>query len=550
MLPNRQDAEDAFQATFLVLAVKPDAVRPPDRVGAWLHGVACRAALKARRTAARRRAAERLAVEYRQSPHQPDLDFLPILDEALLALPEKYRLPVVECHLAGRSRREAAARLGCSEGTLSGRLARALELLALRLVRRGVGIPAAALAGVLSTRPLPASVPANLAASTLSVADLIRDGILPATGSAAALTRGVLIAMKCQKLTIVSALGLAVGALVAALGFLGPNRATADPPLHSPPRLLLVAAPVPQPGPRWEAKHTITREHAVTEVSVQKEFIAFADEGGNVLLWKIGDKEPEVLVQGSKEKNAIGPVSHLTYTPDRKFVYFSANDGKGLWRHEFEKEAPKTYGVAGDTIVHIGFSDDGRTWIETFAEKRSVVWLRPNGWDNPGVEREDMRFDADVMHVVFSPDAKRLAAITDDGSIHIVDREGLKVAYKIEVKNLRAKAIRFSPDGKALAVVGENGFARLYDATTGAETAQLKGPKGILFDVAFSPNGKTVAAGGDDHTAHIWESTAGKSLAVLKGHEDSVRAVAFGRDGRTIVTGSADKTLRVWELAK
>ena len=123
------------------------------------------------RTAARRRAAERVAIEFRQLPRRPDLDFLPILDEALLALPEKYRLPVVECHLGGRTRKEAASHLGCSEGTLSGRR-RAVELLAARLARHGVaGFPAAALVGVLSARPLPANVPAILAASTLAVAD-------------------------------------------------------------------------------------------------------------------------------------------------------------------------------------------------------------------------------------------------------------------------------------------------------------------------------------------------------------------------------------------
>ena len=359
--------------------------------------------LKARRTAARRRAAERVAIEFRQLPHQPDLDFLPILDEALLALPEKYRLPVVECHLGGRTRKEAASRLGCSEGTLSGRLARALELLAARLARRGVGFPAAALVGVLSARPLPATVPAILAASTLSVADLIRDGILPPTGSAAALTRGVLIAMTWKKLTTVSVLGLAVGALVAALGFLGPNRAIADPPFPSPPRLLLVAAPVPQPGPRWEAKHTITRDHPVVEVSVQKEFVAFVDEGGNILLWKLGDNKPEVLVKGIKQEGEIRPVAHLTYTPNRRFLYFAASDGKGIWRHDFEKEAPKTYGIQIESVACIGFAQNGESWVETFPTKRSVVWLRPNGWDNLGVEREDMRFDADVTHLVFRP---------------------------------------------------------------------------------------------------------------------------------------------------
>jgi hypothetical protein len=306
---------------------------------------------------------------------------------------------------------------------------------------------------------------------------------------------------------------------------------------------------VPQPVPHWEAKHTVTREHAVTEVSVQKEFVAFADEGGSLLLWKIGEKGPRTILKGSKQKGAIGPVAHIHYTPDRKFVYFVPVHGGGFWRHGFDEG--KTYGVGGSDKDYacIGFADDGLTMLETHA-KRRVLFLQPNCWDGRWAPPEHTRLDADITHGAFAPTGDRLAAVTDDGNIRIIDREGLKVAHTIEVKNLIASAVRFSPDGKTLAVVGENGFARLYDATTGAETVQLKGPKGIVFAVAFSPDGKVVAAGADDNLAYVWETKTGEALAVLKGHEDSVRAVAFGRDGRTLVTGSADKTLKVWELAK
>ena len=288
--------------------------------------------------------------------------------------------------------------------------------------------------------------------------------------------------MRWKKLTTVSALGLAVGALVAALGFLGPNRAIADPPFPSPPRLLLVAAPVPQPGPRWEAKHTITRDHPVVEVSVQKEFVAFADEGGNILLWKLGDNKPEVLVKGIKQEGEIRPVAHLTYTPEPKVSL--------LRRQRRQRDLAARLREGGtEDLRH---TDRKRRLHRVRGERRivgrdvpneaSVVWLRPNGWDNLEWSAEDMRFDADVTHLVFAPEGNRLAAVTDDGKIHIIDREGLKVAHKIEVKNLRAKAVRFSPDGKTLAVVGENRFARLYDATTGTETVELKGLKGIVFD--------------------------------------------------------------------
>jgi WD40 repeat protein len=280
---------------------------------------------------------------------------------------------------------------------------------------------------------------------------------------------------------------------------------------------------------------------------VQKEFVAFADEGGSILLWKLGAKEPEVIVKGNLQKNGIGLVAHVHYTPDRKYIYF-APAGGGFWRHDFKDG--RTYGVSGSGgVACVGFADDGLTMLETHAKKR-VLYLQPNCWDGRWAPPEYTRFEADIACAAFSPAGDRLAAVTDDGTIRVLDREGLKVAHAIEVKNLRATAVRFSPDGKALAVVGEDGFARVYDAAAGTETAKLKGPKGIVFAVAFSPDGKSVAAGADDNLAYVWDAKGGEALAVLKGHTDSVRAVRFGPDATTMITGSADKTLKVWQLKK
>src|SRR5262245_59183164 len=149
-----QDAEDAFQATFLVLAQGAASVRDGDRLWSWLYGTAFRVAWRARRAARRRRARE-VSVAGLPEPHAPPLapttpELAPILDEELAALPAHYREALVMCDLRGAARGEAATALGVPEGTLSSRLANGRKKLAARLTKRGVALTIVALPGALS----------------------------------------------------------------------------------------------------------------------------------------------------------------------------------------------------------------------------------------------------------------------------------------------------------------------------------------------------------------------------------------------------------------
>lgn len=225
-LRNPQDAEDAFQATFLVLVRKAASIVPPGMVGNWLYGVAYQTALKARAMADRRGARERQVMDTPE-PAAPDRDdalwreLRPIIDEELSRLPAKYRAPLVLCDVEERSYKEAAEQLGWPEGTVAGRLSRGRAMLADRLARRGVVLPLAALGAVLTANAASAGVPATTVASTVKAASLFAAG--GATGgaisaNAVALTEGVLWAMMISKLKAATAVVFAACLVVSGVG--------------------------------------------------------------------------------------------------------------------------------------------------------------------------------------------------------------------------------------------------------------------------------------------------------------------------------------------
>jgi RNA polymerase sigma-70 factor (ECF subfamily) len=220
LVRHEQDAEDCFQAAFLVLAQRASSVRSGS-LAAWLHGVAYRVALRCRCAAARRRSCERQVGQMPQpevAPPEPQ-DWRPLLDQEVNALPEKYRAAVVLCDLEGKTRKEAAGLLGVPEGTLSSRLAQARALLAGRLSRRGVALAAGALAVALAGGAATAAVPAQLAVSTAKVAALVAAGQSAAVGPhAAALMHEVRRGMLMAKLKVCAALA-AVTVLLGAGGF-------------------------------------------------------------------------------------------------------------------------------------------------------------------------------------------------------------------------------------------------------------------------------------------------------------------------------------------
>jgi RNA polymerase sigma factor (sigma-70 family) len=233
ILRHPHDAEDAFQATFLVLVQKAATVVPRDMVANWLHGVARQTAMRLRTATAKRGWRE---VQMPETPEPPaadtrDDELLSRLDEELGRLPERSRVLIVLCDLQGRTRKEVAVQLGCPEGTVASGLARARELLAKRLSRRGLAVSGGSLAAALSHSAASADVPAAVVTSTINVATLLAAGTAVGviSGPVATLTQGVLKTMFLKKIMSTAAVVLAFGVAVISGGSLAVGQADGKP---------------------------------------------------------------------------------------------------------------------------------------------------------------------------------------------------------------------------------------------------------------------------------------------------------------------------------
>jgi len=244
LLRNGHDAEDAFQATFLVLVRKAGSLRERDLLGNWLYGVAYRIAVRVRANNSRRQAvetldADRVAGAAGPAPAEQELRWL--LQEELSRLPDKYRQPVVLCYLEGQTNEEAARRLSWPVGTVKGRLARARDLLRRRLTRRGVTLSSAALAAALSQNPIMA-LPPPLIVSTVKAALVVTAGKAAALGGLSApllgLVNGSLQAMRLARLKAVLGLVFTMAVLLPGAGVLVPSALgprAVEPKTDSPP---------------------------------------------------------------------------------------------------------------------------------------------------------------------------------------------------------------------------------------------------------------------------------------------------------------------------
>jgi RNA polymerase sigma factor (sigma-70 family) len=343
VLHHHHDAEDAFQATFLVLARKAASIHPRAQVGNWLYGVAHQTALKARATTARRRTRERQQPEMpetamRERDFWPDLQ--PILDRELTSLPDRYRAVIVLCDLEGKTRIEAARVLGCPEGTINSRLTRARTILAKRLSRCGLAVSGGALAMVVANESASASVPVSIMTSTIKTVSLAASGQSFAVGLISpqvnALMEGVMKAMLISKLKTITAIAFLIVAIGSVGGIYSRQSATAQE--AQPPA---GASPEKGPGERTDRK---VRQSASSDGFAG----SWETTYGPMTLSKDGDKVKGSYEMGEQHCTIEGKVAKRRFT----FTYQEpnaqgegwfelSNDGasfEGKWRENGQEQ--------------------------------------------------------------------------------------------------------------------------------------------------------------------------------------------------------------------
>jgi RNA polymerase sigma factor (sigma-70 family) len=605
ILADSNDVEDAFQATFLVLARKGRSIRRRGSLSSWLFGVARRVALEASRST---RQFPPSRVTPVSSPDPGDelmrQESRGIIDEELGRLPEKYRAPVVLCYLEGMTYAEAGQHLGCSNGTISTRLTRARELLRTRLAGRGLAVSAGSLAAWLGANAASAGAPQSLVISTIRSATSLAAGQATGVISAhvAALTEGVVKAMFLAKLksaTMIlgtSAVLFAVAVTCTALAGGQAQRLEPDAQAReniSPP---LVARRDPIPTQDMGAKEASAQNPAVHALNTADKTEKSAPPGSETK--KTAARADENTPKSDRPKEAVkgltGKVAMKGKLPDQldklELEMVLTNEGDQPVRLCTLLIGGQTVGVPGTTVYNIQLRPNPNAETIPKLIENNTVNLKPGESvalrlpklnpitfiDHRAPPRGDGKCTINATYSLSKEFAE--AHQTWQGSISgkiTIDlpgapktvgdiREQVRIpAFMFEL-GVTMKAAAFSPDGKLLVTADTGGRSFLFgagrthfwDPASGKDLAPLDldanfRNRPILDDsdcigfLSFSPDGRTLA-GARGHEVCLWDVQTRKLSGRLKGSQD-VSQMTFSADGTILATACfGARELQIW----
>jgi RNA polymerase sigma factor (sigma-70 family) len=554
VLGHAADADDAFQATFLVLLRKAGSVRRAGSLGCWLYGVAYRVATRAR---SRRRPTVPLRDDHGPAAVGPAeqaarRELAAVLDEEICGLPEEYRAPFVLCVLGQATYEQAARELCSSKSAVARRLDRAQDLLRLKLTRRGVGVTGALLSAVLTHEARAAAVPALLTLETVRLVRQAAAGRPPSVAAEHLAEHVVRHAVSTRRLAVLS-LGAALGLMAAATGLLG-GRKEAPPETATAPRREVAsgrsdAEGVPLPAEALarvgSARLRHGRQGPHLEYSPDGTLLV-SSGGGRVRMWEA--RTGRLVWQ--RTPPGVGRIPDGFFAADGKSVvvldgqtcrWFDARDGQEVRACDVKFPERTSGACLGPQGVAIAVADITRGG-------ELVVYDLPSG--NVRFRRKpEGRW---LGQLAFSPDGKTLIA-REEGwppllavSARVLNAETGRPLGELHPRE--PDGLTFAPDGKAV-LSHDRGMRLCVTGVPGDERLQwLQTPVYGLLAAAYAPDGKSVVLGGLYPDAVRIDLATGKELQRFHTRADS-SGFAFAPDGKTLAVAAGGGIITQWDLA-